>query len=453
MLELLKEVEAGMYDAVLCMDMDRLGRGNMKEQGLILETFQQSKTKIITPRKTYDLSNEWDEEYTEFETFMARRELKIITRRMQGGRVRSIEEGNYIATRPPYGYVIKELENGRTLEPHPEQAPVVKMIFDMYTHDDPEQRKGTSKIANELNRLGYRTYTGMMWKSSSVLTILKNPVYAGQIVWKKKEQKKSRTPGKHRDTRTRPCDEWIVAKGKHEPIVSMKIWQKAQDILKSKYHVPYQLENGISNPLAGLIRCELCGSSMILRPYIGQQPHIKCYNRFCKNKSSRFTYVEEKLLVGLKTWLVQYKAEWNKYKKPEHNDNTLELKQTALKSLMRELEELEKQKCRLHDLLERGIYDEETYLERSQNLAERIEATRQAISETEKDIEQEKKKQQAQHDVIPKVEHVLDLYYKTNDPAEKNNLLKSVLEKATYLKERWQRNDNFTLVLYPKLPR
>jgi len=51
MMELLKEVEAGLYDAVLCMDLDRLGRGNMREQGIIMETFQRSGTKIITPRK------------------------------------------------------------------------------------------------------------------------------------------------------------------------------------------------------------------------------------------------------------------------------------------------------------------------------------------------------------------------------------------------------------------
>src|SRR5690606_20554216 len=48
MMELLKEVEAGLYDAVLCMDLDRLGRGNMREQGIIMETFQRSGTKIIT---------------------------------------------------------------------------------------------------------------------------------------------------------------------------------------------------------------------------------------------------------------------------------------------------------------------------------------------------------------------------------------------------------------------
>ena len=98
MLALLEEIEDNKYDVVLCMDMDRLGRGGMKEQGIILETFKRSNTKIMTPRKTYDLNDEWDEEYSEFEAFMARKELKIITRRMQRGRVASVEAGNYLGT-------------------------------------------------------------------------------------------------------------------------------------------------------------------------------------------------------------------------------------------------------------------------------------------------------------------------------------------------------------------
>ncbi len=80
MIELLKEVEDNQYDAVLVMDIDRLGRGNMQDQGLILDTFKNSNTEIITPRKTYNLNNEFDEEYSEFEAFMARKELKLINR-------------------------------------------------------------------------------------------------------------------------------------------------------------------------------------------------------------------------------------------------------------------------------------------------------------------------------------------------------------------------------------
>src|SRR5690606_3263376 len=82
MVKLLEKVKRGLYDAVLVMDIDRLGRGNMQDQGLILDTFKQSKTKIITPRKVYDLDDEFDEEYSEFEAFLARKEFKIIKRRL-----------------------------------------------------------------------------------------------------------------------------------------------------------------------------------------------------------------------------------------------------------------------------------------------------------------------------------------------------------------------------------
>lgn len=453
MLELLKEVENKLYDAVLVMDMDRLGRGNMQEQGLILETFQKSGTKIVTPRKTYDLKDEWDEEYSEFEAFMARKELKIINRRLQGGRVRSVEEGNYIGTRPPYGYVIKELQDGRTLEPHPEQAQVVKLIFDWYTSEDPMKRLGSGRIANELNKLGYRTYTDQEWKSYSVINILKNPVYAGRITWKKKEIKKSTVPGKVKDTRTRPRDEWIDVKGKHEPLVDPRIFNNAQEVLKGKYHVPYHLENGITNPLAGIIKCGKCSSSMIYRPYTKQKPHLMCYNQLCETKSTRFEFVEQKLLEALHSWLKQYKAEWKRHKaKTNQNDNIIEAKILAHKRLQRELTELESQKDKLHDFLERGIYDEDTFLNRTQLLAKKIEETKSIILQSKDEIELEKKRKQAQTDIIPSVENVLKLYHKSDEADKKNLLLKSVLDHVIYIKEKTQKGDDFTLILHPKLP-
>lgn len=451
MLELLKAVENKEYDAVLVMDMDRLGRGKMQEQGMILETFQEANTKIITPRKTYDLRDEFDEEYSEFEAFMARKELKIINRRLQGGRIRSVEEGNYIGTRPPYGYVIKHLDDGgRTLEPHPEQAAVVKMIFEWYTHDDPEQRIGTAKIANRLNEYGYVTYTGKKWQASSVLNIIKNAVYAGRVQWKKKQHKKAEIPGRRR-VKTRPRDEWICVQGKHEPIVSMELYEKAQAILKKRYHVPYQLKNGITNPLAGLIKCGKCGSSMIRRPYTNQLAHIKCYNTLCDNKSTRFEYVERHLIVALHDWLESFKADWSIGVPKEENESKEELKKNALLSLENELNELNKQKNRLHDLLERGIYDEETYLERSANIADRINNVEKAIGKIKEDLINDEMHNKAKRNIIPTVEKVLDLYYKTKDPAQRNALLKTVIEKAVYRKEKHQKNDDFTLVIYPLL--
>ena len=75
MLRLLEQVEASAYAGVFCMDIDRLGRGSMSEQGIILDTFRLAETKIICPGKTYDLTNDADEELTEMKALFARFEL------------------------------------------------------------------------------------------------------------------------------------------------------------------------------------------------------------------------------------------------------------------------------------------------------------------------------------------------------------------------------------------
>jgi site-specific DNA recombinase len=448
MLELLKEVEQGLYDGVLCMDMERLGRGNMQEQGLILETFKESKTKIITPRKTYNLDDEFDEEYSEFEAFMARKELKMINRRLQRGRIKSVEEGNYLAPAPPFGYVITYKGKSRTLAPHPEQAPIVKMIFDLYVNN----KMGGGKISNKLNELGYKTYTGKNWDSSLVLNIIRNEVYNGKIQWGKKEYKPSNNLSGV-EVKKLPREEWISVKGKHEPLVSNETFNKAQEILNRRSHVPYK--TGITNPLAGLIICEKCGASMVYRPY-GENvdPHIVCYNTNCDNKSSKFKFIEERLLEGLKNWLEQYEAEWNRFESSEsssEDNNIIKIHKLALSRLKNELKELETQKNNLHDLLERGIYDVDTYLERSQSVVERIESTKLSIINTSESLKLEEKNIDAQNNIIPTVKKVLDLYSKTHNAEQKNNLLKTVLDKAVYNKEKKQRNGEFTLVLYPKL--
>lgn len=449
MLELLKDVESGAWRSVFCMDIDRLGRGGMQDQGLIIDTFKRANTKIVTPRKIYDLNDEFDEEYTEFESFMARKELKIITRRLQGGRLRSVEDGNYLGTLPPYGYLIEKKDRKRYLVKNPEQVEPTKLIWQLYRNN-----MGTNKLANELNRLGYLSYTGKQWTASSILFILKNPVYAGITVWKKKEIKKSTTPGKKRDVRSRSRDEQIWIYNTHEAYVTEEEYCEVQDMLSKKYHPPYHLVNGITNPLAGLIRCNICGSSMVYRPYSHQQyPHIICYNRHCSNKSSRFEFVEKELLNGLRLWLEKYKAQWNENPFPGDQDNIINIKEKVLQNLTKELSELELQKDRLHDLLEKGIYDEQTYLDRSKNLSERILATLKDIEETETMLHYEIKRDKAQKDIIPKLQHILDVYNVTADPTVKNQMLKSVLEFAEYRKEKYQKGNDFTLTLHPKLPK
>lgn len=60
--------------------------------------------------------------------------------------------------------------------------------------------------------------------------------------------------------------------------------------------------------------------------------------------------------------------------------------------------------------------------------------------------------------MVPKLENVIDIYYKLETPEEKNNLLKTVVEKVTYLKDKpaLKKTDDpkdFKIRIYPKLPK
>ncbi len=112
---MLEEVNAGLYTGVLVVDLERLARGNGADQAYISQVFQFSGTQIITPSKTYDPNNEFDQEYFEFGLFMSRREYKTINRRLVRGRQSSASEGKYISSIAPYGYRRIKLEGGKRI--------------------------------------------------------------------------------------------------------------------------------------------------------------------------------------------------------------------------------------------------------------------------------------------------------------------------------------------------
>lgn len=432
MIELLDEVKSKKYDAVLVMDLDRLGRGNMQDQGLILDTFKQSKTKIITPRKIYNLDDEFDEEYSEFEAFMARKELKLINRRLQRGRAKSIEEGKYISPDAPYGYEFKYDDKGKKyLAINDDQAAAVRLVFEMYL-----QNNGATKIAKKLNSLGYETNNHIEFKAKAVRDILSNITYCGYVKWKTIDRKNHSRP--------RPDNEQIISKGKHEPIIDEFTFNRVQEIRKSKYISP--TKNKVSNPLAGIVICKKCGHNLIQKISRGKI-YLNC--RHCDNKSSSLKYVEDAILKSLVEWLDKYKV------KVDLKDDTSDIDKLRfeIKKLQRELTETEKQKSKLFDFLERGIYDDNTFLERSSVLSSRIDDLKSKISECNLSIITYKDNLQAKKQIIPSLEKVLYNYSNSNDAKEQNLLLKSVLDKVLYEKAKDAKKDEFNLEVHPKLPK
>ncbi|GAA0236810.1 recombinase family protein [Metaclostridioides mangenotii] len=444
MMELLNDVKNGLFDAVLVMDIDRLGRGNMQDQGLILDTFKESNTKIITPRKIYDLNNEFDEEYSEFEAFMARKELKLITRRMQRGRIKSIEEGKYVATNPPYGYKIEYQNKDRYLVVDDEKSEIVKIIYKLYSDGN-----GANKIASYLNSLGYKTTTGRTFYDKLIRDIIKNKVYCGYITWNTTKRKGSKSSKTEKDS-------WIIAKGIHEPIVSENLWDKCNSI-RSKRSISSTPNNVLTNPLAGIVKCSLCGYTLVAKSSTSKHKdgtniytkYMVCSN--CLNRSTKLDILEKTIIESLERWLVGYKIDISENDIKKSNSTIIKDYKKMLSNLEKELDELAKQKDGLHDFLERRIYDIDTYLNRLKNISDRIDTINDSIKHIKNEINKETEKNQAKVEFLPSLEYLLE-NYATSTIEEKNKLLKSVLDKVTYTKNHKKRDEyDFDIVLYPKL--
>ena len=118
MTQLLEDVRSGMWDGVLVTEVERLTRGDLVDQGTVMQSFSDSSTLIVTPQKVYDPASEADMEYFEFGLFMSRREFKTINKRLIAGRVASVKEGQYIAQIPPFGYDKARVDGMKTLVPN-----------------------------------------------------------------------------------------------------------------------------------------------------------------------------------------------------------------------------------------------------------------------------------------------------------------------------------------------
>lgn len=457
MQKVLSLVETGTKKGVFVMEVERLARGDTIDQGIVAQTFKYSNTKIITPMKIYDPSNEFDEEYFEFGLFMSRREYKTTNRRLQRGRKQSISEGKYIHSVAPYGYKRVKLkhEKGYTLEILPEESKIVKLIYKWYTQAD---RIGVSIIANNLNKMKIPTRKGGDWTTSTIRGILSNPVYIGMIKDGFRPQIKKVIDGEIVVERPRAKEKDItLVKGLHPAIIDEDTFNLAQEYLAENPALPMPARHKIMNPLAGIVVCKVCHRKMKRRPYKGSYPDtLMCDGPTCTNVSSHLYLVEKRLIESLENWLKQHKL---KYKKQKNKVNNLEVEllNKSINELDTELGTLNSQLNNMYDLLEQGVYSTEVFMKRSKLVSRKIDSLKEDKNNLIKKMNSRQEKELREETLVPKIENIIKIYYTLDDPADKNKLLKEVLEKAVYYKDkkiRWSNKpDEFELEIYLKLPR
>lgn len=461
MQQLLQDVGQGLWKGVLVVELERLARGDTMDQGLVAQTFKASETEIITPLKKYDPNNEYDEEYFEFGLFMSRREYKTIMRRMVRGRLAAAKEGKWTSGIAPYGYERVRLTTGKgwTLEIKEDEAEVVRLIFRLYTSGSPSgppKKQGTYPLCNQLDRMSIPPPSNSgCWSDRTIRQILQNPVYIGKIRYNYHKQKKTIVGN---DVKikyyTNSGDDLVLVDGLHPPIVDKETFDRAQEILAMGGHTPVPSALPLVNPLAGILFCGKCGRAITMFR-AGGKYHLRCSNKACDNVSSKYSIVEERLLQALSDWLSEYRLEWGDGIS-DSDQQEIRLKKSVQQKVAAELDTLKKQLARTYDLLEQGIYDSNTFLERSRELSARIGEAEKRVEEASAQVDACEKRAANRKNIVPKIEKLLDLYHVLPDAKSKNEMLKSILDCVYYTKlspsGRSGPFDNFDLEIVTKLP-
>ena len=432
MLRLLEDVEEGRYDAVLVMDLDRLSRGRMKDQGIILDAFRDSGTLIVTPEKTYDLSDDLDDEMAEFKTFMSRREYKIINKRLRRGLRQTIQDGCYVAN-APYGYRKVTVDRKPTLEIYEPEAKFVRMMYDLYL-----QGYGCVSIARHVNALGARPHRSAEFTRNSVAHILRNPTFAGKIVWDQKTHIRKGAKGNPKHiTIYNPREKWTIVDGMHPAIISQETYDKVQAIFAGRY-IPSKQDGTVRSPLAGLVRCTNCGQRM-QRLVMKGQPYLLCTRPGCC-ASTKFELVEKRVLAYLEETLARLEVE----QQQGVTDRDTSVLDTTLEAIQKELAAAQRQKSRLYELLELEEYDLPTFRERMAAVKEKIAGLERRQRETQQAIEHARLADPAA--LAEKIRGVLEAY-DASDPAGRNALLKGVLSTVWYRKPKKTRPNDFSITI------
>lgn len=364
MKELLKEINTGKYAGVLVVAADRLSRGDFRDMGHIINALKFSNTLLVTPNKTYDVSNKIDEQFLEMLLFQSKQEFRAITARLQDSRLLSVMEGNYISGVIPLGYDLDTPDKWtRTLKPN-EDADLVRKIFDMRLNEN----LSYGRIANALTLEGIKPKRSHEWSLETIREILNNPVYIGKIRWRRVPLQKELAEDGSIIRRHRHNEKPMLIEGKHSAIISLEVWDAVHAKKKSR-KAPIHMETELKNPLAGLLVCAKCKRA-IRYHYVGytEPKYYHKENSVCKISGTNVAQVIDLLAGILNKHIEDFTF------KIDNTDKMDEAKKHSeqIKQLEKDLKDAQRKRNKLFDDFDDNLYTKAEFAERKAVWADRI---------------------------------------------------------------------------------
>lgn len=330
------------------------------------------------------------------------------------------ERGGYQA-RPPLGYKIVTHKEPPVIVP--EEAEIVKLIFEKYANEN----LGIFEIARLLNMHNFKTSHGKEFERRSIEYILQNPTYCGMIRW-------NRTINESNEIR--PESEWIVTDGEHPAIISKELFDKAQERYKREYRPRgARPVSTYKHWLSGVVKCPACGRTMTantIRNNTRVYSHFRCYGytkgKCMANNSISSIKLEPAVLESIKTVLDNGKITYRKIE--AKTDDTVDLK-TILED---QIKKIDVKLQRIKEAYMNGIDTMEEYKENKQAVQEEKQHLEKQLSEIK---EEKSNSKDDDEDMLLRVKNVYDILSSDSvDATTKNDVLRSVVEKIIYEKDK-----------------
>ncbi|MGM9669746.1 MAG: recombinase family protein [Faecousia sp.] len=432
--ELLRRIESPRIKAVLIVEPQRLSRGDLEDIGRLVKLLRYTNTIVITLQYSYDLRDERDRDMFERELKRGNEFLEYQKRIMGNGRLLSVQNGNFIGQKPPYGYKKVVIKDGKrkchTLEPDPERAPVVKMVFEMYA-------SGTSaaQIAKTLRNMGIETNEGGKWSASSVKHMLTNDHYIGMVHWEKRKTVKVVEDGEVRATRPRSND-FLVYQGKHPPIIEKELWDAVQAIKGKLPPVKEKAKN--ANPFAGIVFCQ-CGSRMSRRQYFRDgvercSPRLLCDNQTqCGTASCTLEEFSDAVIDALEKAIADFDI-----KLASNQDDQILIHEQVIARLESRLNELDRIELSQWDKYTQEAMPKHIFDRLNEKVIQERTAVLSQLEAAKRTIPPKEDYAQKRMTFISAVNSLKDAEVSVK---EKNLLLKQCIEKVVYNRKK-KESDN-----------
>ncbi len=298
--------ESRAFDVVLVDDSSRLSR-RLADAINLFERLNFAGVRVISISQGIDSSSDQADVLVTVHGLVDSLYIKELGKKTHRGLDGQVLRGMHAGGRC-FGYRIQACEDGARLVVEPQEADVVRRIFEISASG-----LSLTAIAKTLNGDKVptpRPRTGKKfasWCPSAIRAMLHNELYAGRIVWNRSRFIKR--PGTNkRVRRVRPRSDWRIIDRPELRIVSEDLWQRVRDRQRLVQELYGRagggrvLNRSMSSPylLTGLVKCGVCGAP--LASVNGQS--YGCPQNFrrgvCANRMRiRRDRLEEELFAGL----------------------------------------------------------------------------------------------------------------------------------------------------------